>query len=153
MTLDRLYIKLRDANGGDGRPEYRLPLCIFGALTMPFAIAAYGWIAELRLPLPVLLTSVGVLGFTLLLAMLPIMAYVVDASGLYSASAMTAVIVSRCLAGTLLPLTETPLVEAWGYGWGFTMLGAMMLCLAPIPICIMRYGQKWRQLSKYTREE
>lgn len=152
-ALDRLYIQLKNANNGIGQPEYRLPLCICGALSLPFALAAIGWITELVLPLPLLLLSVAVMGSTMLLILPPTMAYVVDACGLYSASAMTGLIVSRCLAGTLLPLTTAPLVKAFGYGWGFTFIGALMLCLAPIPIIIMRYGQRWRQYSKYTKDE
>ncbi|TQN65305.1 Efflux pump radE [Colletotrichum shisoi] len=151
FSLDRIYIKLR-GNDPVGRPEYRLPLVIFGAFTLPLSITAYGWIAQLHLPVGFLLLSVATLGFTLLMASLPLSAYVVDAAGLYSASAMTGVIVTRCLAGTFLPLASGPLVQTFGYGWGFTMLGAFSMCLAPIPVVIMRYGHVWRQKSEYTRD-
>ncbi len=92
------------------------------------------------------------MGFTFLLAFLPLMAYVVDAFGLYSASALTSVIVIRCLCGTFLPLTSGPAIDAFGYGWGFTLLSAGALCLTPIPIVIFRYGPRLRQLSSYTRD-
>ncbi|KAG7054605.1 major facilitator superfamily transporter [Colletotrichum scovillei] len=151
FSLDRIYVKLR-GNDPVGRPEYRLPLVIIGAFTLPLSITAYGWIAELRLPVGLLLLSVAMLGFTLLMASLPLSAYVVDATGLYSASAMTGVIVTRCLAGTFLPLASGPMVQSFGYGWGFTMLGAFSICLAPIPVVIMRYGHAWRQKSEYTRD-
>ncbi len=152
MTLDGIYIKLRDANGGVGKPEYRLPLVLVGGFTLPLAVGLYGWSAQLRLPLPMLLLSVALIGFTLILAFLPLMAYVVDAFGLFSASAMTGVIVTRCLMGTFLPLAMEPLVENFGYGWGFTLLGLVCLALAPIPVLILRYGSHWRQWSKYTRD-
>ncbi|KAI1848884.1 hypothetical protein JX266_005312 [Neoarthrinium moseri] len=42
-TMDKVYIKLRDLHKGIGRPEYRLPFVIFGAFTLPFAIAFFGW--------------------------------------------------------------------------------------------------------------
>ncbi|OIW22498.1 major facilitator superfamily transporter [Coniochaeta ligniaria NRRL 30616] len=151
-TLDGIYVKLKDANNGKGQPEFRLPLMIVGAFTLPLAVAGYGWIAELRLPLPLLLVSVGFMGFTLLLAFLPLMAYVVDAFGLYSASALTSVIVIRCLCGTFLPLGSGPAIDAFGYGWGLTLFSAGALCLAPIPIVIFRYGPRLRQLSSYTRD-
>lgn len=153
IGLDRIYIKLKKRNGGVGRPEYRLPLCICGALGLPFVIAVYGWVVELHLPLWVLLLTIGFMGTTLLLSIPPIMAYVVDACGLFSASAMTGLIVTRCLASTVLPLATAPVVRAFGYGWGFSLLGAVMLCLAPIPIGIMRYGHIWRQHSKYTKDQ
>lgn len=150
--LDRIYIRLRGSDDANGKPEYRLPLCIFGAFALPFSITAYGWIAEYRLPAPLLLACVSLLGFTLLSIMIPLSAYVVDACGLYSASAMTGVIVTRCLAGTFLPLGVAPLVEKLGYGWGFTCLGVLSLSLAIFPVLILKYGSRWRQYSEFTKD-
>lgn len=152
QSLDRIYVKLRDAHKGIGRPEYRIPLIIVGGFTLPLVVMAYGWITQLRLPVPFFLVSVSLIGFSMVLMFLPLMAYVVDAFGLYAASAMTGVIVLRCLMGTFLPLTTTPLVYHLGYGWGFVVLGAFSLCLAPIPVLIMRWGSHWRQWSKYSRD-
>lgn len=151
FTVDRIYVKLRGPEGQD-KPEYRLPLVIFGAIVLPFTVAAYGWIAEYQLPVLLLLASVVFMGATLLLTMIPLSAYVVDAFGLYSASALTGVIVTRCLMGTFLPLTESPLAEHLGYGLGFTVLSALSLVLAIIPICIFRYGEQWRQHSEFTKD-
>ena len=152
MTLDRVYAYMKAKSpDGAGQPEFRLPIVIIGAFTLPFALAFYGWSAQLRLPIWVVLISNVSIGFTLMLAFLPLSAYVVDAFGLYSASAMTGLIVSRCLMGTFLPLATTPLVERLGYGWGFTVLAGVGLALAPIPVVLLRYGEKWRECSKYTR--
>jgi MFS family permease len=152
FTLDRIYIKLRGPEGGKGKPEYRLPLSIVGALLLPFSVTAYGWIAEYRLPVMLLLASVALMGFSLLLTVIPLSAYVIDACGMYSASAMTGVIVTRCLMGTFLPLTTGPLTDALGYGLGFSILGALSLCLVVIPICIYKFGEKWRQHSEFTKD-
>jgi hypothetical protein len=151
FTLDRIYVRLRGPEG-KGKPEYRLPLSIIGALLLPFSVTAYGWIAEYQLPAVLLLASVALMGFTLLLTVIPLSAYVVDACGMYSASAMTGVIVTRCLMGTFLPLAAGPLADRLGYGLGFSCLGALSLCLAIIPILILRYGEEWRQHSEFTRE-
>ncbi|KAI1371665.1 MFS general substrate transporter [Hypoxylon crocopeplum] len=153
LTLDRIYIKLRDSHKGVGQPEFRLPLVIIGGFTLPIVVAWYGWTAQAHLSVPVLLSSVAMTGVTLMLGFLPLYAYVVDAFGLYAASAMTAVIVSRCLAGTFLPLATGPLVSKFGYGIGLSILAGMSLVLAPIPVFVLRYGYKWRQRSKYTRDE
>lgn len=143
---------MRDTHKGVGHPEFRLPIAIIGAFTLPLAVAAYGWSAELRLPLVCLLFSTCFMGVALMLAMIPVMAYVVDAFGLYSASAMTGVIVMRCLMGTFLPLTTAPLVEMFGWGWGFMVLAGFSLLLAPISVLMLRYGAYWRRFSKYSRE-
>jgi hypothetical protein len=86
------------------------------------------------------------------MVMVPLSAYVVDACGLYSASALTGVIVSRCLMGTFLPLAARPLADKLGYGWAFTLLSSLSLALAPIPILVFLYGEKWRQRSEFTRD-
>lgn len=151
--LDRIYIRLRDTHKGVGLPEYRLPLVLIGAFTIPISAAFYGWVPALRLPLVYCLAAVASMGLTGMLGFLPVMSYVVDAFGLYSASAMTAIIVTRCLMGTFLPLVTQPLVERLGWGWGFMVLAGFTLALAPIPAVVMRYGAKWRQRSSYTREE
>lgn len=152
FALDRIFIKLRGPNDTKGKPEYRLPLTCVGAFALPLSVIAYGWITELHLPVPYLLASVALLGFTLLLTVIPISAYVVDACGMYSASAMTGVIVARCLAGTFLPLLTNPLVEKFGWGQGFSCLGGLSLALASIPVLLLRYGSVWRQKSEFTRD-
>ncbi|KUI70730.1 hypothetical protein VM1G_05855 [Cytospora mali] len=152
FTLDKIYIGLRNKHKGVGQPEYRLPLIIIGSILFPTAVLLYGWSTELHLHVSVLLVAVILLGCFLMLSFLPLMAYVVDAFGLYSASSVTAVIVTRCLMGTFLPLAAQPLIESYGYGWGFTVLASISAATIPIPLLLFRYGYKWRQLSKYSRE-
>lgn len=151
--LDKVYIQLRDANKGVERPEYRLPLVIAGSFLFPLAVIMYGWSAELRLHVAFLLVAVALMGALLMLSFLPVMAYVVDAFGLYSASAITALIVTRCLMGTFLPLGAQPAIQKLGYGWGMTILAAVSFAMIPIPLSVFRYGHKWRQTSKYTRDQ
>ncbi|CAK7212864.1 hypothetical protein SCUCBS95973_001605 [Sporothrix curviconia] len=152
LTRTRGRISPEDGVTRIGRPEFKLPLTTSCGLLVPLSIAAYGWSAELVLPLPCLLLAEGMLGATMTLTFIPLAAYVVDAFGLYAASAMTGIIVTRCLCGTFLPLTVAPLVAAFGYGWGFTVLASICLVVTPVPFAVYLYGEKWRQLSKYTRD-
>lgn len=126
-------------------------MLIIGGLTLPPAVALYGWCAEYRLSLVLFLFSVICIRFSLFLVMLPLMAYVVDATGHYSASALTGIIVLRCLGGAFLPLSIPPLIENLGCGWGFTVLASLGLVLVLIPMSIQRYGPQWRKHSKYTK--
>lgn len=153
LSLDRIYIRLRASHGGVAQAEHRLPLAIAGGVFLPLVVTMYGWLAQVRAPLPALLLSLGLLGVTLMLGFLPLMSYVVDAFGLYSASALTALIVCRCLMSTFLPLATEPLVERFGYGLGLTVFGVGSFCLVPIPVLVMRYGARWRQRSVYSRDE
>jgi MFS family permease len=155
LLLDRIYIHLRNTSSTPerGQPEYRLPLVIFGALSLPPIVFLYGLSAHLHWPLPLTLTILGFLGFTMMFTFLPILSYVVDAFRLYSASALTALIVTRCLMSTFLPLCVGPLVKRLGWAWAFGVLAVVSFGLAPIPISIYKYGGKWRQGSRYTQEE
>lgn len=155
FSLDRIYINLCNRSNPEtnGNPEYRLPISIIGAVLLPLSVMAYGWIAEYRLSVPLLLASVGLVGFTLLLTVIPLSAYVVDACDIYAASAMTGVIVTRCLMSTFLPLAIGSLTRHLGYGWGFSCLGLLSLCLAIIPILVLTYGKRWRQHSEFTSDK
>ena len=120
---------------------------------MPLVCLLYGWAADVPWPVWVLLLAVVLFGFALIFSLVPMMTYVTDAFGLYSASALTAVLVLRCLAGTLLPLATNALTDAIGDGLGYTILAAALLLLAPIPALVMRYGPAWRQRSAYSKDE
>ncbi|CAG9988284.1 unnamed protein product [Clonostachys byssicola] len=150
FTIDRIYLGLRAANKGIGRPEYRLPMAIIAALMMPLALALYGLCAEYRLPLGVLLVSVAWTRMCIVLGLVPVMAYAVDACSLYSASAATGIVVLRCIAGASLPLLTVQMVECVGYGSSYILLSAISLGLGLIPILVMRFGPHWRQRSGYT---
>lgn len=120
---------------------------------MPVAIALYGWIPDFHWPIYLLLLSVALMGYLILMIMVSLTSYIVDAFGLYSASAMTIVLIARCLGGTLLPLAIPPLTDALGLGYGFLVVAGICLVLIPLPIVVMRYGPLWRQNSVYTRNE
>lgn len=158
VTLDKISIHLHNRSKPhtnslttSPNPEYRLPLTILGGILLPAATMLYGWTAAFHLPVPILLFCVALLGFTLLLTIVPVSAYVVDAFGEFAASAMTGVIVLRCLAGTFLPLTVEPLVERLGWGGAFTWLGGASFVLATIPVVILWKGERWRQGCQFTR--
>lgn len=150
--LDRIYTKLA-AQSDKPTPENRLPLMMVSSVALPFVVALYGWIPQLGLPVPLMLLTVVFFGMFVIMSMVPLMAYVVDAFNLFSASAITATLITRCLMGTFLPLVTAPLNDKVGYGLGFTVLSAACAVLSPIPFIIWRYGGQWRQKSEYTKDE
>ena len=152
LLLDRIYKKFAAAGDAKPSPENRLPLLIVSSVTLPFVVAMYGWVAQLVLPVWLMLLSVVLLGCFVILSMVPLMAYVVDAFNLYSASAMTAILITRCLMSTFLPLVTVPLTNEVGYGLGFTVLAAACMALGPVPFFIWRYGGQWRQRSDFTKD-
>ena len=151
--VDWIYNKLLARRGGKPYPEGRLPLPIIGAFALPFVVTLYGYAPYLHWPVWILLLSVVLLGICIIFSIIPMLTYVTDAFGLYSASAMTAVLITRCLAGTFLPLATAPLTEKLGLGPGFLVLAAASLLLAPVPALVMRFGTRWRQWSKYSMDD
>jgi hypothetical protein len=150
MWIDKIYGRLRASNGGVGLPEHRLPMAIIAAFLLPVALMMYGWCASFALPLPLLFTAVILIRIAIIMVHVPLMAYVVDACGIYSASAFTGVIVIRCLAGAFFPLGTAKLIQDLGYGLGFTVLSALSLVLAIIPVLLFKNGSRWRQYCRYT---
>jgi hypothetical protein len=104
----------------------------------------------LKWPAYLLLLATASIGAVLLIISVPLSLYIVDAFGLYSASAMTIILVARCLGGTLIPLAIPVLTDALGFGYGFLVLAAIFVALIPIPMVILRYGSHLRQNSKFT---
>ncbi|KAK3669670.1 hypothetical protein LTR78_010422 [Recurvomyces mirabilis] len=149
--LDKIYLRLTPPNSPHSIPENRLPLTILGAFTLPLTIILYGFSASLHLPYPIVLLAVLLMGFTIMLGLVPMMSYIVDAFGVYSASALTAVLITRCLMSTVLPLAVAPLEQRWGYGWGMTVLAGLGLGLAPVPWVVMRCGGRWRQGCEFSK--
>lgn len=149
--MDRIYNKLNERHGSF-YPEGRLPLVIIGAFLLPVSVAIYGWTAELQAPVFGFLATVTLLCVAVVFSIVPMMTFITDAFGRYSASAMTAALVTRCLLGASVPLLVPPLSERIGYGWGFTVLASFAILLAPIPCLVMRYGPTWRQRSIFTRD-
>lgn len=146
-------MKLGKSRDGISHPEYRLPFMIGGASLMPLIVALYGWAPASQWPIYITFLAVAALGFVMMFIWVPLASYLVDAFGLYSASAMTMVLLARCLGGTLLPLAIPPLVNAVGLGYGFLVLGGICLLLIPVPVVVMRYGHRWRQKSIYSRDD
>lgn len=73
------------------------------------------------------------------------MSYLVDAFTIYAASALAANTVIRSIGGALLPLAGQAMYAALGLGWGNSLLGFIAVALLPIPLVMMKYGERWRK--------
>ena len=80
-----------------------------------------------------------------------IVMYLVDAYGIYSASALAANTVIRSIAGAVLPLCGLRMYDALGMGWGNSLLGFIAVAMLPIPFLIIRYGEVLR--TKFDRKD
>lgn len=148
---DRIYARLKKHyNVTVGRPEFRIPMMVPGAIVLPVGLIIYGWTAQYRVhwigpDIGVVLLSMGVIvGFQ------AIQGFLVDSYTRYAASAVAAATVLRSLAGFGFPLFAPSLYAKLDYGWGNTMLAFIGIAIGwPGPILLWKYGQKLREKSTF----
>jgi hypothetical protein len=93
--------------------------------------------------------GLGWVGCGMIATLLPIQAYLVDAFGIYAASAIAANTVVRSIVGAFLPLGGPSMYATLGLGWGNSLLGFVALGLLPVPVVFYFYGKRIRMNSRY----
>ncbi|KAI1135734.1 bicyclomycin resistance protein [Hypoxylon sp. FL0543] len=146
FTLD-LWVR-RQSQWGQTQPEQRLPPVVFGGFILPFGLFMYGWTTEFHVQYMAPIVATGILGAGLVATMIPVRSYLVDAFGIYSASAIAGSAVVRNLGGTFVPLAGPPLYKRLGLGWGNSVLGFIALAFLPAPLLLMKYGRTLRAIDK-----
>lgn len=138
--------KVTEANpDGERKPEYRLIPLEWSSLSLPVGLFLYGWTIQYQVHWIVPLIGTAIYGFGQLAVFLCIMSYLIDAFGMYAASALAANIVVRSIFGAVLPLAGARMYTVLGYGWGNSLLGFIALALVPIPILLNRHGETLRK--------
>ena len=147
MYSDR-YVGKKSAKG-EMKPEYRLPPLIIGTLVVPIGLLWYGW--SMRENVYWLVPVIGTvpIGAGLILTLVPVQTYFVDAYTRYAASAIAANTIVRSLVGGVLPLAGQPMYTKLGYGWGSSLLALIALVLAPLSWLIVKYGERLRTHPRF----
>ncbi|KAK8090873.1 MFS general substrate transporter [Apiospora phragmitis] len=152
---DRIYaaLKRRDARRGGsgvGRPEYRVPMMVPGAILIPVGLFIYGWTAEYKTHwigpnIGACLFSIGtIIGFQC------VQGFLVDTYTRYAASAVGAATVMRSLAGFGFPLFASSLYDRLGLGWGNSLLAFLGIVIGwPSPVLLWYYGESLRKRSPF----
>lgn len=131
--------------GGEMKPEYRLPLMVPGSIGMPLGLFLYGWTLHAHAHWIAPIVGTAVIGFSLMVTMIPIQTYLVDAFTLYSASVSAAVRVLTSFAGAWLPSRgSTSLCKAW-LGLGALAAGFHSIS---VPTGTVRLYFLWRAYSE-----
>jgi MFS family permease len=144
--LDR-FVKYHKNKSG-AKPEHRLVPMIAGGIVVPIGLLVYGWTAQMRYHWMLPITGLSICGLSVATTLITSFSYLVDAFGIYAASAIAAIITLRCIAGVVLPLAGPALFAKLGLGWGATLLALVALAFIPIPIAMMRVGERVRNNSK-----
>lgn len=148
LTSDRYVSYKKVQDGGILKPEHRLLLMVVGSITMPMGLFLYGWTLEYRVHWIVPLIGCGIIGFSMLLSVLPTENYLVDAYELHAASAIAAGVILRALFGAVFPLMGPPIYSsALHLGWGNSVLAFITIAFIPLLVLLMRYGERIRRGS------
>ncbi|KIA75346.1 hypothetical protein HK57_00199 [Aspergillus ustus] len=145
-SLSDRVIKAKLKLGQVPKPEDRLSLYLVlpGALTIPAGLFIYGWATDKHVHWIVAEIGNAVTGFGMIVIVMCVQTYLVDAFTVHAASATAANTVLRSLAGALLPLCGLGLYDAVGLGWGNSILAFIALAFAPIPLLFARFGEGLR---------
>ncbi|KAH6674831.1 polyamine transporter 3 [Halenospora varia] len=145
---DYIYAALSARNNGQGLPEFRIPILIPSTIVLSAGLFWYGWSAENHLHwiMPDIGNALFMAGA--ITCGITINAYVVDTYGQFSASALAAVAVLRCLASFAFPLFAPYMFQRLGYGWTGTILGLLALGIGlPAALGFWFFGEKLRRKS------
>ncbi|KAL4778327.1 major facilitator superfamily domain-containing protein [Aspergillus varians] len=126
------------------KPEHRLPPLAVGMFFIPAGLFMYGWAAEYKTHWIVPIIGTALVGVGIVSVFMCMTSYLIDAFGIYAASAVAANTVVRSFMGALLPLAGQSMYGALGLGWGNSLLGFIAVGCIPVPWVIMKYGERLR---------
>ncbi|RGP68151.1 hypothetical protein FSPOR_5495 [Fusarium sporotrichioides] len=148
-SSDPLVTYLTKKNGGERKPEYRLPLMAAACFVVPAGLFMFGWAAEAKTHWIVPIIGTSFLGLGMIIVFMCISVYLVDAYIEYAASAIAASTVLRSLVGALLPLAGGSMYKSLGYGWGTSVLGFVAAAAIPLPLIFYKYGERIRSRNLF----
>ncbi|XXG94507.1 hypothetical protein Hte_000764 [Hypoxylon texense] len=146
---DRFYAALKRRYGA-GKPEFRVPMMIPGAILVPIGLFIYGWTAEFKTHW--IGPNIGAMLFAAgaIMSFQCLQGFLVDSYQRYAASAVGAATVLRSLAGFGFPLFAPSMYDRLGYGWGNSLMAFLGMAIGlPSPILLWKYGEILRKRSPF----
>ncbi|KAH8759780.1 MFS transporter [Diaporthe sp. PMI_573] len=149
----RVSLEPKVAKHGDLVPEWILPPCYVGAISLPVCLFWFGWTsrAEIHWIVPVIGTAFFSVAIVLLFNAL--LNYLVLAYPTQAATVLAGNDLSRCLVGATFPLFATNIYEGLGVAWSTSVLGFIAVAFTPIPFILVKYGTWLRNKSKMARHD
>lgn len=147
---DAIYRRLKKKNNGVGKPEFRVPLMVPGAILVPIGLLWYGWSAQAKVHWIMPNIGAAIFAAGVIVAFQCIQTYLVDSYTRYAASAIAAATVLRSCAGFGFPLFAPAMFNTLHYGWGNTLLALIAIFLGiPAPFMLWKYGETLRSRSQF----
>ena len=133
-------------------PEARLYMSTVGSLVgMTGGMFVYGWTSYPQLPWIAPAIGLAMVGFGIVIVVLAIADYVVDAYAKYAGSAVAALVLVEDLVAAFLPLAAQSMYTNLGFQWASTVLGFASLLLSAAPFVLIKYGYSIRARSPFMK--
>ena len=135
---DRTHQRLTVArNGGIAKPEFRLPIMIFGTALMPIGLLCWGWSGQQRTHW--IVPNLGSMLFStgIYICIASVSVYTIDVYHKYAASAMATNLVVKSMAGALFPFFTPYLFDKLGLGMGATVLAGASLAVGSATLALL----------------
>jgi MFS family permease len=136
---------------GDPSPECRIPPMILGSCLVPLGILSFGWAVQYRLHWIAPIIFSGLVGYGYVSIAISAWIYLVDAFGIYSASATAGTVLLRNAGAACLPLAGPSLVGKIDWGWGLSVLAMVGFLIVPISIVLMYTGTRLRSSKSHRK--
>ncbi|KAG6361439.1 hypothetical protein INS49_009666 [Diaporthe citri] len=135
-VMDNVAMRLSDKSGH--RPENRLVPIVYASPLIPAGLLLYGWSLQAGLHFAVPIVGSALVGAGMVLTLLPLNTYLVDAFTAVASSAIAASTLLRYVLGAFLPLVGTSLNDSLGLGLANTLLAGISCVLIPAPLLFIR---------------
>ena len=154
LLINKTYTRLCEKNGGEQKPEYRLPCLFATSIIIPIGLVWYGWSAQYKLHRVMPGFGSAIFSFGLVGVFQSLQGYLIDMNPRFAASSVAAAALFRSLFGFAFPLFASKMYARLNYGWGNTMCAFIGLVLGvPFPIFCYIYGERVRLWANQRMEQ
>ncbi|KAJ5118693.1 hypothetical protein N7448_010400 [Penicillium atrosanguineum] len=143
----------RALDGVHTQPEIRLWFAMVGAPFIPISLFWMGWtdFPSISVWSPIVASSA--FGFGTICVFISSYMYVIDSYGMYAASALGFMTVSRYCAAGGMTIVGIPFYKNMGVHWTLTILGCISALMVPVPYVFYKFGPVIRRWSRYAMTE
>lgn len=146
LSANPVYRRLKARNRDVGKPEFRLPLLAAGTILLTAGLILLG--LALAHKLSWVVADVGSVIFAAgnVMSYQALQTLMIDSYPQYAVAMLAAATLLRSIFTFAFPLLAPALFRTLGLGWGYTLVGLVMLCVGAIGILIIwTFGQRLRR--------
>lgn len=129
-------------------PEARLPPMILGGVLIPVGMFWYAWTSSPEISWASTACASPLIGCGMYLVFIQGFNYIVDCYTSMANSAMGINGSVRCSFAAAFPLFASQMFRELGVAYATTALGAISVCLVPVPVCFWYWGDRIRSWSR-----